>query len=91
MLNRDVSRSPFKNPSLLENPSPSQYVSRQHEMAREFSPRNKKAAHSFQNQGSNPDLLETIQEMNGGATKPLPSYQSITGREFLDSVSKEIR
>ena len=40
LLQRDVSKSPFKNPTSFENPSPNQYAPRQHEMSREFSPRN---------------------------------------------------
>ena len=46
LLNRDVSKSPFKNPTTLDNPSPSQYGPRQHEMSKDFSPRQGQAQNS---------------------------------------------
>jgi len=33
LLNRDISKSPFKNPTTMENPSPSQYAPRNHEVS----------------------------------------------------------
>ena len=37
LLNRNVSISPFKNPTSVENPSPHHYVPHQHEMSKDFS------------------------------------------------------
>ena len=39
LLTRDVHKSPYKNPTSLSNPAPSQYAPRQHEMGKNFSPR----------------------------------------------------
>ena len=51
LLLRDVSKSPFKNPTNLENPSPSQYKPNPHEMSREFggSTTNKQSSPGFIN------------------------------------------
>lgn len=40
MLTRDVSKSPYKNPTSLNVPAPSEYAPKSHEMAKEYSPRN---------------------------------------------------
>ena len=37
LLLRDVSKSPFKNPTCAENPSPHQYKPTSHEMSKDFS------------------------------------------------------
>lgn len=92
LLTRDVSKSPFKNPTCLENPSPSQYAPRLHEMSKEFSPRNPNQVGSGAiNQQSSGLLLETVLEDSTRMHKPQPAYQSVVGRDFLESVSKEIR
>ena len=49
LLLRDVSKSPFKNPTNLENPSPSQYRSNLHEMSREYSVQTKQSSPGFIN------------------------------------------
>ena len=40
MLTRDVSKSPYKNPTSLSNPAPNCYAPKTHEMSKDFSPRN---------------------------------------------------
>lgn len=94
MLNRDVSKSPFKNPTNLENPSPSQYVTNQHELGKEFAEQAK-----F---GGSPQQMLLAQRQSSSGSLPMdldqyapskiqPNFKSSVGRDFLESVSKEIR
>ena len=40
LITRDISKSPYQNPTSQQVPAPSEYAPRSHEMAKEFSPRN---------------------------------------------------
>ena len=40
LLTRDVSKSPYKNPTSMSNPAPNRYAPKMHEMSKDFSPRN---------------------------------------------------
>ena len=99
LLNRDVSKSPFKNPTNLENPSPSQYVPRHHEMSKDVSPRSGSI-------NAIKDVQGSMMNINGHQSSSLmhepsydemyknraqPTFQSVIQRDFLESVSKEIR
>lgn len=94
LLQRDISKSPFKNPTNIENPSPNQYKSNLHEMGREAMNPSKQSM-TLINAQSNEALLDssrlTAPQDHNSSMKPQPNFVSAVQREFLESVSKEIR
>ena len=61
LLLRDVSKSPFKNPTSVENPSPQQYKPNLHEMSRDYSIATNLSSPGYINQQSN-DALQELPE-----------------------------
>ena len=72
LLQRDMSKSPFKNPTSLDNPSPSAYKVKHHEMSKDFSGNIKSIpSPRFKHQQSNDTLNEpSIDIDNSKSAKP---------------------
>ena len=88
LIHRDVSKSPFKNPTNLDNPSPAQYAPKLHE-AGAMPPSPGRGSLPAANSPSS-NLALDIQDQ-GATPKPTSTYQSHVPRDFLASVSKEQR
>lgn len=83
LIFRDVSKSPYKNPSNLESPAPSQYAPVSHQMS--VNP--KKNLHS-----QSLILTENSVELfDHNESKMDSNFTSSVQRDFLDSVSRDVR
>ena len=85
LIFRDVSRSPFKNPTSLENPAPSTYAPKNHETSLISKDRKGRNSQSIILTENSVELIEQSE------IKLDPNFTSSVPRDFLASVSKEIR
>ena len=97
LIHRDVSKSPFKNPTSLDNPSPAQYAPKTHELSKGLVSPGKTlpaaSAGAFLQgspTGSNNLLMGgSVDFEDGSQLKMTSTFQSHVPRDFLASVSKE--
>ena len=86
LIFRDVSKSPFKNPTNLENPAPVAYAPKSHEMSLMGN-----KTHKGRNSQSIILTENSIELMEQSEIKMDSNFTSSVQRDFLASVSKEIR
>ena len=78
LLHRDVAKSPFKNPTNLDNPSPAQYAPKTHELSKGIvSPSKGSPANSgefFKSPTSSNTMLDIYEDGAFNAAKPTSTY-----------------
>ena len=86
MIFRDVSKSPYKNPTNLENPAPVTYAPKTHEIS--GGRKTKKNRGGSQSFVLTEDSVIIADEFD---TKMDPNFASSVPRDFLQSVPKDLK